>query len=160
MATWQFDLHCLPSDALRRYYEEFPSAITREEFEQRDWWEAVTVPHDLKDQLSTLLPSTESWSEYIQKWGEEDGNRIDLVYQNEHVADLFVRVDVRNISYVFLSGLIKLVQRNGWLMVTERGDLIQPSVANLLSSIRRSDAFRYVENPKDFLAKLTNSQKK
>lgn len=158
MATWQFDLHCLPSESVRRFYGKIPSTIPRTDFDEKKWWENFFVPTDLRKQLSTLLPSMASWSEHILKWGTDDGNRIDLVFHDGCIADLFIRIDVRNISSHFLEGLISLLQRNDWLLASNHGNIIKPLETELLIAIRESSAFRYVENPKFFLQQLAKKK--
>jgi hypothetical protein len=160
MATWQFDLHCLPSESVRHFYGKIPTAIPRVDFDEKKWWENVVVPIDLREKLSKLLPPMASWSEQVLKWGTDDGNRIDLVIHDDSVANFFIRIDVRNISSHFLEELVSLLQRNDWLLISDHGTIIQPSMAELLAAIRESSAFRYVENPKIFLEEMTKNNTK
>lgn len=161
MATWQFDLHCLPYVSVKQHYGELPEAISREDYDTGMWWDEAAAPPSLREQIGKLLPAASSWSEHIQTWGKDDGDRIDLVLRNGRVVDLFVRVDVRSISYTFLNGLIDLIRRNKWLTVTEQGKILQlSSVTDVLTEIRRSDAFRYVKDPKRFLDELRKDRER
>jgi hypothetical protein len=153
MAVWQFDGHLLPEETIRRRYGSRPVAISSADIDAGGWWKGIRVPADLAERLLSILPQGSSWSSSIQTWGQEDGDRIDLVWDNDELADIFLRVDVRRISYELLDKVLRLAQANRWVLWID-GHVLRPSLGQLLRAIQRSDAFRFVQDPKDFLLAL------
>lgn len=157
MATWQFDLHLLPSRAVTATHGGVPLTIFREDFDKGDWWRDVTITPNIKAQLAKLLRPASSWSPRIEVWGIEDGDRIDVVGESGHVEDILVRVDVRDLSYKFLMEMTKVARENDWLILTQDNHVLRPSVKEVLRAIHRSDSFRFVRDPAAFLEKLARS---
>jgi hypothetical protein len=154
MATWQFDLHLLPADAVKRICGEVPPTISQELFDSAEWWEGTVIQESAKQALSGLLSQTNSWSLDIQTWGEEDGNRVDLVFDNERLQDFFVRIDVRDSSHAFILGLLRMAKDLGLLMVTQDRIIIRPDFTGLMEAIRGSGCFRFVSNPEQFMRSI------
>jgi len=157
MALWQFDLHCLPSVAVVERLGQIPLTMKRGDFDNVTWWRCVAQPADIASQFDRFLPRMSSWSPKITTWGEEDGNRIDLVTSGLGIKDIFVRIDVRNLDYKFLLALIRCTDANKWVFLTQESYVLGPSLSKLLSAIRRSDSFRFVTDPDEFLRKLKAS---
>lgn len=158
MATWQFDIHALPSAAVASFYRSTPLTIPRADFDSQEWWKGAATPANLRADLLKLLPQLKSWSSDIEQWGHEDGNRIDVRRENGTIADIFIRVDVRNLSHVFLVNLLELARRNDWLLRTQDERVLRPSLTRLMSAIHKSDAFRFVEDPRAFLDALEKAR--
>lgn len=157
MAAWQFDFHLLPFEAVAKRYGGMPVAISRADFEETHWWMGCVEP-DLQASFAKLLPALESWSDSVQRWGDEQGNRIDVVTEGDTLEDVFVRVDVRNISQVFLIGLLEIARRADCVLLLHDGRVIRPSFTKVLTAIRKSDAFRFVENTDAFLRALERAR--
>lgn len=158
MATWQFDLHALPSGAVARIYPSTPLMIPRADMDSQVWWKGVATPVNLRTDLAKLLPPLKSWNSNLEQWGHEDGNRVDVMWDSGAIADVFVRVDVRNLSHVFLVKLLELARKNDWLLRTQDERVFRPSLTRLLSAIHKSDAFRFVEDPRAFLDALEKAR--
>lgn len=158
MATWQFDIHALPSAAVARVYGSTPLTISRADFDVQEWWKDVPAPKSFRADLAKLLPPLKSWNSNLEQWGHDDGNRIDVMWSDGAIADIFIRVDVRNLSHVFLVNLLDLVRKNHWLLRTQDERVFPPSLSKLLSSIGKSDAFRFVEDPRAFLDALESAR--
>jgi hypothetical protein len=154
MALWQFDLHCLPSAVVVERLGHIPLAMTRADFDNFTWWERQANPGGIASQFDRFLPRTSSWSSKNTTWGQEDGNRIDLVASELSVMDIFIRIDVRDFDLKFLTFLIRCADVNKWVFLTQESYVIAPSLPKLLSAIRRSASFRFVINPEEFLSKL------
>lgn len=156
MAIWQYDLHCLPEDAVLRRFGTRPLTISRSDFDALNWWGDTSCRADMCRDFGRLLSKSTSWSEDLKRWGEEDGNRIDVLMGFGKVESIFVRIDVRVIAYGFLMGLIDIASKNGWLFLTQDGFLLPASMTRLLSAIQKSDSFRFVSDPEAFLRMLQN----
>jgi len=117
------------------------------------------MPVHFRADFARLLPPLKSWSQNLEQWGHEDGNRIDVTWDNETISDVFIRVDVRNLSQVFLVGLLDLARKNAWLLRAQDGRVLRPSLTKLLSAIYKSDTFRFVDDPRAFLEALEKARR-
>jgi len=154
MATWQFDLHYLPRTAVDARYAARPIAIPDEELGSAEWWSEVSVPAAVVESLSSMLPPAASRSQHVRKWGQEDGDRIDVIYDDGAVCSIFVRIDTREISFRFVDAVVGLAVRNDWLLRLQDKRIIDPYVSTLMSAIQRSDSFRFVLDPMKFIQEL------
>lgn len=157
MAIWQFDMHLLPEEAIRRRYGSIPVAIAPADIDAGGWWKDALPPGNFTESLSKLLPQAVSWSSSINTWGYEDGNRIDLVWDDDQLMDVFVRIDVRQISYDLVEKLLRLARINRWVPWVN-GQVLRPSLGHILRAIRYSDAFKFVQDPEAFLIALDKEE--
>ena len=157
MATWQYDFHLLPSAGVVSSYQTIPVVISQSDFDQEQWWERSPPPKEFESEISKLLPPLPTWNSDLKKWGFDDGNRIDTWRNKGTLSSIYVRVDVREVSLVFIATLMDMARRNGCLLRTQEGRVIPPSVAIVLSAIRGSKAFRFVQDPQAFLDALAKA---
>jgi hypothetical protein len=80
------------------------------------------------------------------------------MWDDSAIADIFIRVDVRSLSQVFLVNLLELARKNDWLLRTQDERVFRPSLSRLLAAIHKSDAFRFVEDPRAFLDALERAR--
>ena len=159
MALWQFDIKLLPAESVMRRYQAVPLVISKADFDEERWWKGTPTSQNLEAEFSKMLPPAQSWTDKLKVWGHDEGDRIDLwSHDGTTISGLYVRIDVRDISKVFLANVLTLARRHSWLLRTEDGKLFQPSFAQLLSAIHASDSFRFVEDPKGFLEALGKAQ--
>jgi hypothetical protein len=154
MATWQFDVHLLPRAEIITRYRAVPILISKAELDRGDWWKSVSTMECLESDLSRLLPRLDTWSDQIERWGSEDGNRIEVIREGDTICDVWLRFDVRGSSYAYLSCVVQVARRHDCMLRTEDGKVLRPSVSRLLTEIQGSSAFRFVENPALFLKAL------
>jgi hypothetical protein len=158
MALWQFDFHLLPRTEIERRFGRIATDGLHVGLEEKSLWDDVTLTSELAGQISQMLPSMESWSPDLHRWGREDGDRIEIVINDGKVEDFFIRVDVRDISQVFLINVLGLARTRDWVVRSENGIVSSPSLAKVLADIRASQSFRFVRDPTEFLAKLSHAQ--
>jgi hypothetical protein len=124
-----------------------------DDYESINWW--VHNVHQFNDELSELLPKGRSWNIEIDTWGAEDGHRFDVIRENQRMAELLGRLDVRNLSLSFVNRVIDMARRNDLVIVTEGRHVLRPSVKELISAVRRSPSFAFVKDPEAFLRDLS-----
>jgi hypothetical protein len=156
VATWQFDFHLIPASSVERRFRVMPVALPVEEYDGTDWWEACELRAEIEADLSQLLPRGHSWDSERETWGEEDGNRFDLLGQGARIAEVFGRLDVRTLSLPFLNRVVDIARRRDLLIVTEDRHVLRPSLKELLAAIHRSRSFAFVTDPEGFLDNLAN----
>ena len=157
MATWQFDIHLLPKAGALKHAQG--DHIRIDEVDSEEWWRG-TDKSALRIDLSELLSSAPSWHDDIERWGTEDGDRIELMSDGLLIVDVFIRIDVREISYKFLVQLLEFFRRNSLLLIAEGGAILEPRISDLIAAIRWSTSFRFVSNPTEFLQRLEDELKK
>ena len=160
MAIWQCDFYIRPRRALE-IEGSLPITFSGTlEAELETLWGKNYFLGTLPNALSQLLPERRSWSEDIRTWGDEDGDRVDLSGTDGKLEEWFVRFDLRHPSFSFLHSIIDLAQRYNGVFVSSRNYVIPPSYTNLLDHIRRSDSFRFVENPEKFFEELASHKER
>jgi hypothetical protein len=127
MAVWQYDLTMSP---------------TRE-----------TQVSQVCEELSNRLEELSSWSEEVRTWGSMDGNRIDFLQDSD--SELFrVRIDLREPSVDFMKCVLALANRWSMTLEDDDGKGLRPNLEDLVSSIKVSEAYRFVTNPRKFLEEI------
>ena len=149
MATWQFDLHLIPRAKLIELYGEVPVDLNRATLDRHEWWSGEAYDYD--EALNVFLNESTSWSEQIRNWGDEQGNCVCVILEDNEVAEIYARVDVRSIDRAFLENLSEFSRERDCLFLTENGKLIEPEVDLLLREIVKSNAFAFVSDPIGFL---------
>ena len=157
MAIWQFDFHLIPASSVERHFRAVPLTLPAEEYDRVDWWDGVDLLHDIEEDLSRLLPPGHSWDSEQKTWGEEDGDRFDLLPTGPRISELFGRLDVRALSLPHLSRVIEMARRRDLLVVTEDRHILRPSMKEFLSAVRRSRSFAFVRDPDGFLDQLAGA---
>lgn len=139
-------------------YRSIPVTIARSDFDETEWWDGVTATHELVEELSSLLPQLPSWQADIISWGEEDGDRIDIVSEQGALKEVFIRFDVRRMSWLFIIEILRIARTRGLGLLTEDGHLLRPTPVEFSSAVRRSTAARFVSDPEGFLEQLKKGE--
>lgn len=150
MANWQYDFHLLPGASAIQHFGAMPAVISDAAFDNVSWWKGFPDAVPGASQLGNLLPDLQSWNDCVKRWGVEDGNRIDALYGLNGLEDIFVRVDVRDISVRFISEILSLARSLNLIVRLPDGRIIRPSPQKLLEAIRISDSAKFVADPKSF----------
>lgn len=127
MAIWQYDLSLVPTVVMSR--------------------------DEVMSELSSLLLKTNSWSDLILIWGEMEGNRVSL-FDDETPPELSVRVDLRTDSSQFVRDLVSFAKKMCYQIVNSDNKEIQPTMKDIAADIAKSDAFRFMKCPEQFLESL------
>jgi hypothetical protein len=140
---------------LLKRYSCMPFKIPSAKAMQSNWWKGIAHPSGLTSFLDLVLRRSTSWHPEIQIWGIMDGNRVDIVTDgNGDLNDIYVRLDVRKIDCALIASICKFCQDNGIVFLLESGDVIYPKQVDLMNYIFRSSAFRFMEDPEEFLLAL------
>lgn len=150
MAIWQFDLHLVPRSRVIGVYSSLPKEIERDVFDSTEWWENYKPPSNFEELITSFLPANTSWIIDTKTWGEEDSHRVDVMYQDEEVSEIYVRIDVRKLHQSFVGNIVNLARDCDCLVLTQDKRLLEPHIDKLTFEIERSSAFQFVENPEVF----------
>jgi len=157
MATWQYDIHLVPRGAVKA--ADPGSSNLYDEDLAAEEWQRYGDTKELLARLAGLLPPLKSWHESISMWGAEDGNRIDVSFEGSNIDGIMVRIDVRRISLPFIESLIEIALEGELMLVLDGGAVVAPEASILLCAVRRSNAFRFVQDPVMFLEALAKKLK-
>lgn len=104
MAAWQFDLYFIARDT---------SAPNMD----AEGWDAPPLPlglvYDVQTELTNYLGSPWMMLPHWLVFGPERGNRVDILFENEIEASVFVRCDVRDEAPQFLVLVSNLAHIHG-----------------------------------------------
>ena len=156
MATWQFDFFLIPDTSVTKDSGQLRVANVELDREQIINLESVDISDSSLNELKDGLPVLKSWSSKIQIWGDFESDRIDILSEGNHIAEIFIRIDVRKINPIFVTKALKFAQANKLVSFVSPDQIFEPSPELLVNAIKHSDAFRFVVDPHDFLRKLSN----
>lgn len=158
MATWQFDFHFIPAASVEQRFRVTPVTLSVADYDRVDWWKASDLLRDIEEDLSRLLPPGRSWDSERATWGEEDGDRFDVLRHGSRISEVYGRLDMRGLSFPFLNRVVEIARRRALLIVTEDRHVIRPSMKELLAAIHRSSSFAFVADPEGFLSQLAGTE--
>ena len=155
MAAWQFDLHLIPEAKIVEMVGEVPDHLDEGLTYPANLWEGHQPPPSINQCLASFLKQAASWSENVALWGEENGNRVDVLYEGRDVADIFVRINAYERDDAFLEGIIRLAREyKAVFWAGESEEVIRPNTAALISALKRSRAYSFAQDPEGFLSGL------
>jgi len=155
MATWQFDFSFIPTHNLSTKIEMDENDFV----DYSSFWLLRQPPENYKELIKKILLQTESWDENILIFGKEDETRIDVVLENKNVVDISVRIDLRTINPKMLSEIVDLAKLfNCSLYLAESKKMIESDYKKLIAEISKSNAAKFVEDPRGFLDKIGNDK--
>src|SRR5262245_18011256 len=157
MATWQFDIHLIPRCKLIALYDLVPATLEEEIVETVNSWRGF-LPQDYGESLARLISPSRSWSNDIQMWGEQDGNRIEVLFEAGQPEEVSIRIDARQSREQFLRELVEFACQIDALLLTENFELIEPTLEGLRTSLESSNARKFVADPHKFFESVRNGE--
>jgi hypothetical protein len=116
-----------------------------------DWWSKEQLPAAYTQALAAIAPAGTSRAE-LQRWGDEDGNRVDVWFENGKATRITARVDVRRLDAKFGAMLLQFARVANALLVRRDGLVVEPLVGAFGAALRTSDAWQYAKDPAAFHA--------
>jgi hypothetical protein len=153
MAVWQVDFAIVP----RRAFARNPRVPIRNLLDT-DWWSAEHLPSGFSQQIAAIVPIGSSSTSARQTWGEEEGNRIDVWFENGRATRMNARVDVRRLDAKFGAMLLQFARVADALLVRADGLVVEPLVGAFGAALRSSPAWRYVSDPAAYLASYSEPE--
>ena len=173
MAIWQFSITFLPKEPLLKEFGEIPSRLSEDYWQLLDYenleesddplrkfWHGHTLEfyESIIAELSNNYPEVEWLKEYKNSygWGNTQTDDIYLSFEENQVTEFTGRNNLRQIDKKFISRILKISQEKDLVLVDRNGNIFEPQWESLLSRIKESDSFRFVENPRKFIENLGN----
>lgn len=154
MAVWQYEMLLLPKEAVTKHFAGIPPCLDCRDLEGSEWWSDKSSPSDYVETLGRFLRLSESWSRDVQVWGEQDGNRFQVVKQHGKVVEMAAFIDIRRLDMRFVESVVAFAVHCNCLILLEDMTLLEPNACELLSRIKGSKSAHFVNNPEGFLERL------
>ncbi len=142
MAAWQFDFQLIP----------------RQSSNDNILWSAENVTESLKERIKSILPLGKTWAQNIELYGESETSCVTILHTEGDRMEIAVRLDVRQLTKKFLVDFVNIAhEMDGVFLVLQNGKRLDPDPVTLAAEIRKSPSYRFVTNPREFLASLSQS---
>jgi hypothetical protein len=136
MAVWQFDLLLISRGNVISLFGVVPPLLEEIDLEKVESWKVVLLDINCEELFSSFVSVDESWSPEIQMWGEENGNRVEVVGAIDQPESIFIRIDSRELNDRFLHGVVKAAERLfALLLLIENMKVIEPRLHLLKESV-------------------------
>jgi hypothetical protein len=131
-----------------------PSSLPEDGAASLGTWPGHIVIDDLRTRLNEHFQRRSTWHPKLEGWGQEEGDRIDIWREGSGVAELIIRIDVRQVSRIFLKEIVQVARDFRLVVLTDDNRIREPTMEQLRLDILRSDASAFVADPDGFLEGL------
>lgn len=156
MAIWQYQVILLPEEVLfsrekmtgKQLLEQYNSGTI-------SWRERALHISTLSSLFGCeFVP--EQWSNSVWRYGHEDGDKV-TVYTDDAdtVEAVEAEIDGRGSFMFFINKLVKFSSENKCKLIVIPGKIISPTVSELLSEFRGSNAWTYARDPEEVIRRMT-----
>ena len=104
--------------------------------------------------LSKALPINKSWCAEDILFGSLDSTCVEICFFDSLIDEISVRLDITNLSKKQIDSLINFAIVNN-LQILYNEEKLAVSMDNICTMVKNSDAFCYLNNPKQFLTLLS-----
>ena len=156
MAVWQFSVDLVPRAPILARFGKIPAQLPDEDDD--GWLWAFPLPADYPSVIESFTQPYPSWSAETRMWGQESGDRVHVIYDEERVVGINCRLDLRRFSPSFVRGVLRLAAHCDCLLAVGAMQLIYSNWESLSAAIRESDTMKFVADPRTFLTGLAGGQ--
>ena len=159
MAIYQYHIIFLPEENRN----EIPSRIS-DSFNDviNSYWRQKNISFsEIESCLNSFVKPIE-WSKDIvdlKNYGNSDSNDIHIgIDENNYILEFSCRFDLRDLDIKFVKNVLSIANNLHCVAMDAKGYIFEPSFENLVQNIEKSDALKFVSNPKEFITKLTQKR--
>jgi hypothetical protein len=166
MAIYQYQVIVIPRQTILRHWNIIPVKVQVRDnpaFDEDDlinvkWWDKEKVEFKTIEKVILDFADQVEWtkgSENVKTFGDNDTNDITIIKSElGQLEEMHFRIDLREIDKIFIDNVMTIVKDLDCLLLDRQGNLFEPTHQNLTDNIKKSNAFKFVTNPTDFLNKL------
>lgn len=166
MAIYQYHLTIIPRQTILRHWDIIPVQVQVHDnpaFDEDDlinvkWWDKEEIDFGTIEKRILGFADQVEWtkrSQDVKTFGDNETNDITIVKGESGLLDeISFRIDLREIDKNFIDNVLTIVNDLDCILLDRQGNLFEPTVENLSDNIKKSNAFKFVTNPTDFLDKL------
>ncbi len=166
MAIYQYHLTVIPRQSILRHWDIIPVKVQVHDnpaFDEDDlinvkWWDKEQVDFGAFEKRILSFADKVEWTKKFKdggSYGDNDTNDISIrMDETGQLAEFSFRIDLREIDKDFFNNVLTILKDLDTLLLDRQGNLFEPTHESLTDSIKKSNAFKFVTNPTDFLDKL------
>ena len=153
MAAWQYTFFIVPRIEVEKKYQRVPQTVDEQFNDEFVGWEGISV-----DSIETILASSfgtrrqTSYGPVV--FGQEDISCVKLLFSGSVLQNVTVRLDLRQVVAHQIEDIIRLCNQLDGIIVTPEWKTIQCRQDDLITTIKGSDAMRFVKDPQRFFESL------
>ena len=134
MAFWQYSFWAVPKNKLIEVYSLLPNKITEHDFNELKWFSGFTDINQLINSIDYLSKGNH-WNKDTEFWGEYESDSISLLYQNNELCEVFIRLDLRKDYTVMINNVVRMLLTNELLIIDESLNVISPDLNIIINEI-------------------------
>lgn len=145
MANWQFSFYIVPKTNVSQV-----SPLSD------DYYSMVSKKMDRSkvDFLKDMLITCEEKYEGVYYYGDEESNSVIAGMDGGYMGQLYVRFDLNNPSKKYIDAVLDFAKDNDMVLIGDFDVVFSPTINQLYTEIRKSDAFRFIRDPEGFFKTL------
>ena len=156
MAICQFGLHFIPSNVATVQGITAGSRITDTQREELIQWKTKPLHSEVFDRLRQLFTIGKSWSENLEVLGDLESTCVTILRERDRVIEAEARLDLRTVSAEIINAILDFSTAINCQLLTDDNKVINPSLPELKFEIKASAAYRFVKDPRGFIADLAS----
>ncbi|MBI3133815.1 MAG: hypothetical protein HYZ14_03985 [Bacteroidetes bacterium] len=146
----------------KHFDKDFEAEFDFEDDLTVNWWRHNKIKFtDIEPNVSSMLRPIEWTEKYddIKSYGDKNDNDISISLADKIYIDEFdCRINVVLLDKNFINLILNLAKQLDCLFIDKQDRLFEPTIENLIDSIKTSNAFKFASNPSDFFDKFSSGQ--
>lgn len=125
-----------------------------------NWWDNEKLDYKkIESILNGQLPRIEWSSKFddLKEFGNSETNDISISLDSNKITSVHVRIDLRNLDLNFVNLVLKIATELQCMLFDTDGQIYSPNKELLFEKLRKSRAFKFVDNPEKFLSDLSRN---
>ncbi len=148
MASWQFSCNLINNNAEFSFNQE----------ERNILWGDFKLQVESIPKIERVLKPQKSWSVDIKQYGELDSHCLEISFDKDRIEEISLRIDLRELNKDVFDEILDFIKSNNALILLQDGRIIEPEQGVLLNEIKKSDAYKYVSEPNNYLERFDLSK--
>lgn len=137
MAIWQIEIMLIPKN--------------------ESGFENFDLNESSMNRLKLIFPPKKSWSDKLKVYGEYDEGTYVAIYCNdEKIEEIFSRISLLDLTKDKICAIVDFAKENQLMLLVD-DDKIELTIEKIKDIIMKSDAIRFVTNPRGFFENLNNN---
>lgn len=167
MAIYQYYLAVIPLEGVQKKHNSIPGSIrtnTKTGYFESDaeiYWKEVEISaNELVSELDRIITRAD-WgnddTSYNWKKDTKEADNDASIFLEEgssFIREFSFRADLREKSLTFLLNMIELGKSYNWVFMDRTGRLMKPDFEVIKDSIKRSNNYKFLKAPEDYLTSL------
>lgn len=156
MALWQFVCNLVPLSAAR-VDGMIAARMSRNQLDAVKLSFSQSAASAIFECLEQMLPEKQSWCSSLRIWGDEQTDDVQIGFRDGEIEDVQFRLNVANLRLPLVGGVCLLARDFECVFATRGGAIFRPYSESFMRAILKSDAARYVKDPRRYLLEFVQA---